>query len=104
MAKYILVVPSSAHAGKDDDYNRWYDETHLGDLLAIPGVVSGKRYDADPASPNPPEAGYLAVYEIETDDPGKVLGELGRRAQAGEMVISPALDSASAKMWLYKAR
>ena len=104
MAKYILVVPSSAQAGQDDDYNRWYDEIHLGDLLAIPGITSGKRYEADSASPNPPAANYLAIYEIETDDPGKVLGELGRRAQGGEMVISPALDSASAKMWLYKAR
>ena len=104
MARYILVVPSSAHAGKDDDYNRWYDETHLGDLLAIPGIKTGARYDADPASPNLPEASYLAIYEIETDDPAAVLAELGRRAQAGEMNISPALDSASAKMWLYKAR
>jgi hypothetical protein len=104
MANYILVVPSSAKAGKDDDYNRWYDETHLGDLLAIPGVKSGKRYDADPASPNTPDANYVAVYEIETDDPGAVMAELGRRAMAGEMEISPALDPASAKMWLYKAR
>lgn len=104
MAKYLLVVPSSAHAGKDDEYNRWYDETHLGDLLKIPGVKTGTRYNADPASPNTPEANYLAIYEIETDDPGQVMAELGRRAQAGEMAISPALDSSSAKMWLYKAR
>ena len=104
MAHYLLVVPSSAKPGQDDDYNRWYDETHLGDLLAIPGVTAGRRYDADPASPNPPDARYLAVYEIETDDPGQVLAELGRRAQAGEMKISPALDASSARMWLYKAR
>lgn len=104
MAKYILVVPSSAHPGKDDDYNRWYDDTHLGDLLAIPGIKSGTRYNADSASPNAPEASYLAVYEIETDEPGQVMSELGRRAQAGEMEISPALDPSSARMWLYKAR
>jgi hypothetical protein len=104
MAKYLLVVPSSAHAGQDDAYNSWYDRTHIADLLAIPGIISGKRYDADPASPNPPGATYLAIYEIEADDGGQVIAELGRRAMAGEMVISPALDAASAKMWLYKAR
>ena len=104
MASYILVVPSSAHPEQDDDYNRWYDEIHLGDLLAIPGINAGRRFAADPASPNPPQANYLAIYEIETDDPAAVLRELGRRAQSGEMEISPALDSSSAKMWLYKAR
>jgi hypothetical protein len=104
MASYVLVVPSSAQAGQDDDYNRWYDEIHLGDLLAIPGIISGRRFDADPSSPNPPQANYLALYEIDTDDPAAVLAELGRRAQSGKMVISSALDSSSARMWLYKAR
>ncbi|WP_174274157.1 DUF4286 family protein [Sphingomonas bacterium] len=104
MASYILVVPSNAKPGQDEEYNRWYDDTHLGDLLAIPGVTKGRRFNADPASPSPPEANYLAIYEIEAEDGAEVLAELGRRAQAGEMEISPTLDTASARMMLYKAR
>lgn len=104
MATYILAVTSDAVPGRDDEYNAWYDETHIIDVTAIPGIKSGARFNADPASPNQPSTPYLAIYEIETDDPAAVLGELGRRAQAGEMVISPTLDPSSAKMWLYKAR
>lgn len=103
MASYILIVPSSARAGEDAAYNSWYDETHLRDVCAIPGIVSGRRYTPDPATPSPAEADYLAIYEIETDDPGAVLAELTRRAQAGEMAISPALDPSTARMMLFKA-
>lgn len=104
MASYILVVPSSAKAGEDAAYNRWYDEQHLRDVCAIPGITAGHRYEPDPATPTPAEADYLAIYQIETDDPRAVIAELTRRAQAGEMEISPALDTATARMMLFKAR
>ena len=104
MAKYMLVVPSDPHPGQDDDYNRWYDEVHLGDLLKIPGVKSGRRFVADPVSPNQGETNYLALYEIETDDPAQFFAEMHKSAQSGAMVISPALNAASAKMMLYKER
>lgn len=104
MGRYILVVPSAAHAGSEDDYNRWYDEIHLADLRAIPGIVSGKRFNVSSASPAAPPAPFLAIYEIETDDPLAVLAELNHRAGSGQMKISPALDVESAHMWLYEAR
>jgi hypothetical protein len=103
MGKYLLAVPSSAVAGQDDDYNRWYDGEHLRDVCALPGVVSGRRYDALPNSPGQPPATYLALYEIETDDPMTVLAELGKRMQSGEYSLSPALDRSTSAMWLYKA-
>jgi hypothetical protein len=104
MGKYLLAVPSSAKAGQDDAYNHWYDTEHLADVCAIPGVISGRRFDALPNSPAQPPATYLALYEIETDDPMTVMAELRRRVSSGEAKISPALDTASAGMWLYKAR
>ena len=104
MAKYLMVVPSSAKAGRDDDYNSWYDSTHLADICSLPGVTSGRRYDAQPdVSLAPPPARYLAIYEIETDDVAAVLAEMGRRAAGGEMSMSDALDIESAKIWIYKA-
>ena len=90
--------------GQDEAYNRWYDERHLRDVCAIPGIVSGSRYEPDPATPSAAEADYLAIYRIETDDPAAVLAELTRRAQAGEMEISPALDASTARMMLFRER
>lgn len=104
MGKYLLVVPSSAKEGRDADYNDWYDNIHLADLLKIPGVVSGRRFDAVATSPNPPPADTVAIYELELDDPMTVFQEIATRAGNGDMKMTDALDTASAKMWLYKAR
>jgi hypothetical protein len=104
MAKYLLVVPSNATAGQEDDYNHWYDTEHLGDLEAIPGVIAGTRFEIAATSPNQPAQPYVALYEIEAEDPMQVIAEIGKRAQTGEMQISPALDVNSTQMWLYKAR
>lgn len=104
MAKYLLIVPSSAKPGREDEYNDWYDGQHLADVCAIPGVVSGVRYEAHPTSPSKPDAAYVALYEIEADDPMAVLAELTRRAGAGEMKITDALDTATARMMLFALR
>jgi hypothetical protein len=103
MAKYVMVVPSSAKEGRDAEYNDWYDSTHIHDICAVPGIKSGRRFDAMPeVSMGPPPATYLAIYEIETDDIAGVMAEMGRRAAAGEMVQSDALDIESARIWIYK--
>ena len=60
MSKSILVVKTGpASADVADAYNDWYDNTHLGELLAIDGCTSAKRYvDGD---------NYLALYEFDCD-------------------------------------
>jgi hypothetical protein len=103
MAKYVMVVPSTAHEGRDDDYNHWYDAEHIHDICSLPGVISGRRFSAQPAvSPNALPGKYLAIYEIETDDIGSLMAEMGRRAMAGEMSVSDALDRESAQIWIYQ--
>jgi hypothetical protein len=42
------------------DFNRWYDEEHMPQLLSVPGFLSGGRYEALKGSPK-----YLALYELE---------------------------------------
>jgi hypothetical protein len=39
MAKYTFVVLTNAVEGKDDAFDDWYTNTHLGDVLAVPGSV-----------------------------------------------------------------
>ncbi len=103
MAKYVMVVQSQAKPGRDDDYNKWYDTAHIHDICAIPGVKSGKRYDLAVAPMGPPGLKYLAIYEVETDDPTKVLAEMGKRGAEGKMSMSDALDAHASVMWFYKA-
>ena len=40
----LLIVTAEVDAEIEADWNRWYDDVHLPDALACPGVLSGRRY------------------------------------------------------------
>jgi len=64
----LLVVRVDVAPEDEDELNRWYDEEHVPERLAVPGMRSATRY----RSVQTPGR-YLAVYE--TDDPGLPLSE-----------------------------
>lgn len=93
MNSYKLVVMSRPVEGREDEYNDWYSNQHLGDVLRIPGFANAQRFKVK-GSPIAGEAWeYLAIYEIEDSEPQTVLEELGRRAGGEQMPMSAALDS-----------
>jgi hypothetical protein len=40
----LLIVTAEVDASVEADWNRWYDDVHLPDALACPGVRAGRRY------------------------------------------------------------
>jgi hypothetical protein len=104
MSKYMMVVQSKALAGRDADFNKWYDSQHLPEICSLPGVKSGRRFEATPISMGTPGLQYLALYELDVDDPGSLMAEMAKRSAEGTMSSSDALDKESAVLWLYKAR
>jgi hypothetical protein len=99
VSQYQLVVLSNPVEGQEDDYNKWYDEQHLKDVLAVDGVVSAQRFKVADLTPVPHR--YMAVYGIDADDLGAVLGQLGARAGTDAMPMSPAYDGANATVFAY---
>jgi hypothetical protein len=69
MTKQILVVVSNPTPGHEDEYNRWYSEQHLADVLRVPGFVAAQRFKLTMDSANSLPGPYLAIYEMESDDP-----------------------------------
>jgi hypothetical protein len=57
----LLMVWCDVPADKEPDFNRWYNEEHLAERLAIPGFLSAARYEAVKGGPK-----HLAVYELES--------------------------------------
>ena len=67
MEKVLFVVESNcADPLREDEFNEWYNKTHLPDVLETPGVVRAIRYER--IAPSEGQAKYLALYEIEADD------------------------------------
>ena len=57
------MVWADIPADKEEEFNRWYNEEHLAELLAIPGFLNAARYVAVSGGPK-----YLACYELESPD------------------------------------
>jgi hypothetical protein len=70
----LLIVAAEVDASVEADGNRWYDEVHLPDALACPGVRAGRRYvssgeisesDRGPAKRTRTRL-YTTVYELDS--------------------------------------
>src|SRR6266571_2431071 len=57
----LMMVWADVPADKEKEFNRWYNEEHLAERLALPGFLSGARYAAVKGGPK-----HLAVYELES--------------------------------------
>lgn len=105
MEKHLMVVMTNPVPGRDDEYNSWYDDQHLEDVLKIEGIRSAERFELSAAQrgdpPYPFE--YLALYWIETDDLPSVVAELKRRSGTARMPLTEAL-AADKLVYLFKAR
>jgi hypothetical protein len=53
----MLLVCTNVDPAHEDDFNRWYDREHVNERIAIPGFVSGARYQAIRGSRR-----YLGLY------------------------------------------
>ena len=90
MAKHVLVVLTNAVEGRDDEFNKWYDEVHLRDVLGVDGFRAAQRFRlSEPQILEDRSYEYLAIYEIDAEDIGKALSAL--QAGSGTMEISSAM-------------
>jgi hypothetical protein len=103
---YYFFVFSNPVAGHEDEYNKWYNEQHAPDVVAVPGFVTAQRFVkndlplyrmVDLQVPK-----YLVVYKISTDDVNAVFAEVARRLQTRETVISPTFDSKTSVSYVYR--
>jgi hypothetical protein len=104
---YYFFVFSNPVAGHEDEYNKWYNEQHAPDVVAVPGFVTAQRFVkndlplyrmVDLQVPK-----YLVIYKIVTDDVNAVFAEVSRRLQTRETVISPTFDSKTSVSYVYRA-
>jgi hypothetical protein len=95
MARYKLVTLTGPVEGREDEYNNWYQNIHLAEVVALPGFKSVQRYRIKQPLAEHETFPYLAIYDIETDDFDAVLGEMQKRASDGSLSMSDALGQRS---------
>jgi hypothetical protein len=88
MPKATMVVWTNPAEGADEaEFNRWYDEVHVRDVLKLDGFLSCTRYKVADAQFGPADTPgrYVAHYEVEVDDLAQIPKVMGEAFMAGEL-------------------
>ncbi len=87
-------------AGKEDEFNDWYNNTHLQEVVATEGFISAQRYELTAAQQMPDQDyKYLAVYELEDENVAITIEHL--LAASGTMDMGDSVDLGSAKVSIF---
>jgi len=101
VTRHTMLVLLNAKEGRDEEFNRWYEDVHLADILAVPGFVAARRFEAgDKQLRGKPAHRYMTLYEIETDDIEQAIRDLG--AASGGMDLSDAMDMNGGMSVIYR--
>lgn len=71
MERWVNSVETTCDPAREDEYNDWYDNIHVPDILATPGFIRARRYVHKELRDG--RGKYMALYEIETSDIEKTM-------------------------------
>ena len=103
MPKFLMIGMTNAVDDQHEEFNQWYTNRHMKDVLNAPGVISAQRFELTPpqrfAGPFPFQ--YLAIYEIEADDVQFVIDHMRNHMGSPSMPVSSAMSDTPAMRALY---
>ena len=104
---YYMFVFANPAPGREVEFNRYYDETHVPQVLSVPGFVSAQRMvyndDVQLKRVTLQKPRYLAMYTIVTSDLVGVIAENKRRLASGQIKPSEFFDKSSSLNYIYRA-
>jgi len=73
---YVETMPASPD--REAEYHKWYNETHLEQILTVDGIVSARRF-----APTDGKGPFIATYELDCDDLDAAAQKMGGLALTG---------------------
>jgi hypothetical protein len=93
MATYSFPALGNAESGGEDEFNHWFTNRHILDVLKVLWFVARQRFvqSKGPTVSLSTEWTHLAVNEADTDDIASTITELRRRNRTDAMPVGDAL-------------
>lgn len=96
--RFVYIVFADPVPGRESEFNDWYQNTHLGDLVQLDGWEGAQRFMLETSvstrrAPNGMRRlGYAVAWDLEGADIGAVRGQVGPLIAGGKSRKSGAFD------------
>lgn len=95
MPKCKLIALTTPLPGKEAEFHDWYQNKHLPELVENFGMDGAQRYQLAAKLAGSDENPWLAIYDIELDDPAAFLGKMVEVAGSGKLTPPDFQDMAT---------
>jgi hypothetical protein len=95
--RYVMLVFANPIPGKEAEFNDWYTNTHMGDLVQLQGWMGAQRFRlVTNVQPRPSQAGYthgyLIIWDLEETDANAALGRMTAAIAGGKSRLGAAFN------------
>ena len=95
--RYAMLVFANPIPGKEAEFNDWYTNTHMGDLVQLQGWMGAQRFRiVTNVQPRPSAAGYahgyLIIWDLEETDANAALGRMTAAIGGGKSRLGAAFN------------
>jgi hypothetical protein len=90
-----LIVLCNATPGQEREFNDWYDQVHLLDVLKVDGVAAAQRFrisNNQSAHAGAPTWRYATIYELDQDRIAEIAASIAAKVGTAEMEMTNAID------------
>ncbi len=96
MPKFKLVALTTPVPGKEAEFQDWYQNTHIPEVLSVhPGMQQAQRYSLVAKMLGESSYQHMAIYELECDNPLGFLEALKSAGARGELTRSDSSNRAT---------
>jgi len=95
--RYVMLVFANPIPGREVEFNEWYTNTHMGDLVQLDGWVGAQRFRiVTNVQPRPTAAGYahgyLIIWDLEEADANLALARMTAAISGGKSRLGAAFN------------
>lgn len=92
MPNYQIHVLTNSAPGREAEFNKWYTEIHVPEIVATDSFVGGRRFEIKAHNGEAPTHRFLAVYDVAPGiDPGAALSDMVARGGDGRFTMTDAM-------------
>lgn len=98
--KHLVLVLTEPTEGQEDEFNDYYENTHLDEVIETAGWKSAQRFKLAGGAGADCPLPYLAVYEADGEDAQSIVD--GMNASRPQRQQSGALNKGTGRVWVFE--